>query len=64
MAGGYGAKVGVVGVDVVVGDSDARVGVGVDVVVGGVVGVLVVDVADPDLVNAGNRRTPGVMFRD
>ena len=30
MAGGYGAKVGVVGVDVVVGDSDARVGVGVD----------------------------------
>ena len=41
MAGGYGAKVGVVGVDVVVGGSDARVGVGVDVVVGGVVGVLV-----------------------
>jgi len=41
VAGGYGTKVGVVGVDVVVGDSDARVGVGVDVVVGGVVGVLV-----------------------
>ena len=46
MAGGYGTKVGVVGVDVVVGDSDARVGVGVGVgSATEVAGLLVLDIA-------------------